>query len=87
VDVAEIGDVNWIVNVSGLGPIALHISFMKTDSFQMMVSLDVIPCSLVDRYQNFRGTCCLRLQGWSAVRMVRSCNGRLHGRWSLDPGA
>jgi hypothetical protein len=55
------GDVNWIVMTQDWPQLNFALVCVTTDSFQMMVSLDVIPCSLVDRYQTFRGTCCVRL--------------------------
>jgi hypothetical protein len=30
---------------------------------KIMVSWDVVPCDLMDRYQHFEGTCCPHLQG------------------------
>jgi hypothetical protein len=32
-----------------------------------MFSWDLMECNLVDRYQHFRGTCCLHLQGRKAA--------------------
>jgi hypothetical protein len=34
---------------------------------KIMLSWDVVQCSVVDRYQQFRGACCVLLQGGKAT--------------------
>jgi hypothetical protein len=39
----------------------------KTVSIKITALRDVMPCSLVDSYQRFGGTCCLHFQGRSSI--------------------
>jgi hypothetical protein len=43
---------------------------LRLVTMQITVLCDVMACSLLDRYQRFAGTCCLRLLPWSGRQRV-----------------
>jgi hypothetical protein len=63
----------------------VRFEFLATVTSKITVFWDLTPCSLVDVYQNFAGTCCNHFQGERVIRTWKSSWDKLRGTAEFEP--